>query len=255
VFKECGSACPPNCTIPNPICTKQCVPRCECPRGTVINELTNKCVAVKSCPKGKISFSPKWYSTLFFSCAPGPSSYNICKLSGVELLYRAIIFVSQLLPQPVLLTNLLSTALWIPVSLLSVQLIPMPSVCLTSVEAAMLGSLKMVKRSLIHVVSYTKGLLSRIAARHKTCLATSIICSKAAKLSLSQIVLSRVRYLRSVGQPALPTVPLPTPSVPDSVYLAVSAQGALSSMNSQTSVFVQINVLCLVQVREYHSFI
>ena len=54
VFNECGSACPPNCTTPNPICTKQCVPRCECPRGTVINELTNKCVPVRSCPKGII---------------------------------------------------------------------------------------------------------------------------------------------------------------------------------------------------------
>ena len=53
VFNECGSACPPNCTTPNPICTRQCVPRCECPRGTVINELTNKCVPVKNCPKGK----------------------------------------------------------------------------------------------------------------------------------------------------------------------------------------------------------
>ena len=66
------------------------------------------------------------------------------------------LFPQCLLPQLVLLTNLLSTALWIPVSLLSVQLIPMPSVCQTFVEAAMLGSLKMVKRSLIHVVSYAR---------------------------------------------------------------------------------------------------
>ena len=42
----------------------------------------------------------------------------------------------------------------------------------------------------------------------------------------------------SVGQPALPTVPLPIPSVPDSVYLAVSALGALSSMNSQINVYL-----------------
>ena len=67
----------------------------------------------------------------------------------------------------------------------------------------------------------------------------------------SQIVQSRVRCLISVGQPALPTVPLPIPSVPNSVYLAVSVLGALSSTNSQTNVSVQINVLCLVQVRDY----
>ena len=128
-----------------------------------------------------------------------------------------------LLPQPVLLTNLLLTALWIPVGLLSVQLIPMPSVCLTFVEAAMLGSLKMVKRSLIHVVSY--------ATKHATGM------YKATTFSFFQIARSRVRCLTSVGQPALPTVQLPIPSVPDSVYLAVSALGALSSTNSQTNVY------------------
>ena len=51
VFTECGSACPPNCTDPTPICTTQCVPRCQCPQGTVINEVTNKCVPVDRCPK------------------------------------------------------------------------------------------------------------------------------------------------------------------------------------------------------------
>lgn len=40
----------PNCTIPYPICTKQCMARCECPKGTVINELTNTCVPVNSYP-------------------------------------------------------------------------------------------------------------------------------------------------------------------------------------------------------------
>lgn len=50
VFTRCGLACPPNCTTPNPICTKQCVPRCECPKGTIINEATNKCVPEYRCP-------------------------------------------------------------------------------------------------------------------------------------------------------------------------------------------------------------
>ena len=42
----------------------------------------------------------------------------------------------------------------------------------------------------------------------------------------------------SVGLPVLPTVPLPIPSVPDSACLAVSVLGALSSMNSQTNVYL-----------------
>ena len=81
VFNECGSACPPNCTTPIPICTRQCVPRCECPRGTVINELTNKCVPVKDCPKGKdvkiyiiLKFSP------YFSVVTSPP--DVCKFNG-----------------------------------------------------------------------------------------------------------------------------------------------------------------------------
>ena len=49
LFTRCGSACPPNCTNPSPICTRQCVARCECPRGKVIDERKNKCVAVNQC--------------------------------------------------------------------------------------------------------------------------------------------------------------------------------------------------------------
>lgn len=50
IFTMCGSACPANCTIPNPICTTQCVARCECPKDTVIDQLTNTCVSVEDCP-------------------------------------------------------------------------------------------------------------------------------------------------------------------------------------------------------------
>ncbi|XP_013401623.1 zonadhesin-like [Lingula anatina] len=32
VFQTCASACPRTCTNPRPICTKQCVQRCACPR-------------------------------------------------------------------------------------------------------------------------------------------------------------------------------------------------------------------------------
>ncbi|XP_064384618.1 kielin/chordin-like protein [Halichondria panicea] len=50
IFKECGSACPANCTTPNPICTRQCVARCECPAGQVIDEKKNECVPRDQCP-------------------------------------------------------------------------------------------------------------------------------------------------------------------------------------------------------------
>ena len=50
VFTTCGSACPATCSNPNPICTKQCVARCECPQGTVLNEDIKACVPLEECP-------------------------------------------------------------------------------------------------------------------------------------------------------------------------------------------------------------
>ena len=47
VWKECGSACTPTCDNPTPICTKQCVPKCECPQGHVLHG--GNCVDVKTC--------------------------------------------------------------------------------------------------------------------------------------------------------------------------------------------------------------
>ena len=48
-FNRCGSACPPTCTNRNPICTLQCVPRCQCPRGKVIDKRRKKCVFPSQC--------------------------------------------------------------------------------------------------------------------------------------------------------------------------------------------------------------
>ena len=85
VFNECGSACPPNCTTPNPICTRQCVPRCECPRGTVINELTNTCVRTNKCPlPGTGKRAPSIhviivYLILFKGSCPPKCSAAYCK--------------------------------------------------------------------------------------------------------------------------------------------------------------------------------
>ncbi|XP_025015942.1 von Willebrand factor-like [Tetranychus urticae] len=47
VFSTCGSACPPTCDNPNPICTLQCVKGCFCPKGTLLNR-SGECV--KNCP-------------------------------------------------------------------------------------------------------------------------------------------------------------------------------------------------------------
>jgi hypothetical protein len=47
VWKECGSACTPTCDNTTPICTEQCVERCECPQGHVLHG--GKCVDVNTC--------------------------------------------------------------------------------------------------------------------------------------------------------------------------------------------------------------
>ncbi|KAM4016130.1 cysteine-rich venom protein 6-like [Anomaloglossus baeobatrachus] len=47
-YKECGSACPPNCTHPNGAChTRQCKSGCFCKKGYV--ELGESCVEKKKC--------------------------------------------------------------------------------------------------------------------------------------------------------------------------------------------------------------
>ena len=53
MFTQCGSACPPTCSQPNPICTRQCVPGCRCPPGTLLNERRQRCVSsVSECMRG-----------------------------------------------------------------------------------------------------------------------------------------------------------------------------------------------------------
>ncbi|XP_015793763.1 von Willebrand factor-like [Tetranychus urticae] len=51
VYSTCGSACPPTCANPNPICSQQCVEGCFCPKGT-IEDASGKCV--KQCSKSKV---------------------------------------------------------------------------------------------------------------------------------------------------------------------------------------------------------
>ena len=50
MFTECGTACPPTCAEPGPVpCTRQCVIGCQCPAGTVLDEVANRCVTVENC--------------------------------------------------------------------------------------------------------------------------------------------------------------------------------------------------------------
>uniref|UniRef100_UPI00398F21EB mucin-2-like isoform X3 n=1 Tax=Pristiophorus japonicus TaxID=55135 RepID=UPI00398F21EB len=53
IFKECGPACIPTCTDPNPQqqCD-QCVNTCDCPEGNVLDNVrgTNRCISKRECP-------------------------------------------------------------------------------------------------------------------------------------------------------------------------------------------------------------
>ena len=49
-FTTCGTACPPTCSDPGPVvCTAQCVIGCQCPAGTVLDEVEQKCVTLDQC--------------------------------------------------------------------------------------------------------------------------------------------------------------------------------------------------------------
>ena len=47
VFMECGTACPPTCEPPSPICTLQCVPECQCAGGLVLDG--DRCIPREEC--------------------------------------------------------------------------------------------------------------------------------------------------------------------------------------------------------------
>lgn len=49
VYDDCGSACPPTCTDPNPSCGGGCVKDCFCPDGLVLDEETDECVLYTDC--------------------------------------------------------------------------------------------------------------------------------------------------------------------------------------------------------------
>ena len=48
MWNDCGSACVSTCNDPNPMCTKECVPRCHCPPDIPIWK-EGQCVGVSEC--------------------------------------------------------------------------------------------------------------------------------------------------------------------------------------------------------------
>ena len=57
-YTECGTACPLTCKnlYPAP-CAPDCVPGCQCPLGTVLDEENNKCVEhcpIPPCERGTV---------------------------------------------------------------------------------------------------------------------------------------------------------------------------------------------------------
>ena len=49
VYKKCGTACPPSCAVPNPLCLITCVPGCQCAAGTVLSGSGDRCIPLDDC--------------------------------------------------------------------------------------------------------------------------------------------------------------------------------------------------------------
>ena len=50
VYRSCGSACNSTCDDRFPMCTEQCVPRCECPADAPFLNDSTTCIAEDECP-------------------------------------------------------------------------------------------------------------------------------------------------------------------------------------------------------------
>lgn len=57
-YNRCGTACPPTCDNPNPICTKQCVAGCFCIDGYVLDAI-DSCIPLNKCPSSKWKLKQK----------------------------------------------------------------------------------------------------------------------------------------------------------------------------------------------------
>ena len=48
--KRCGTACRPNCYDKTPLCTRQCVPTCECKTDYILDKKDGICILETQCP-------------------------------------------------------------------------------------------------------------------------------------------------------------------------------------------------------------
>ena len=71
VYTTCGTACPSTCTHQPYICTQQCVFGCQCPFGTVLDEVNNRCVKIEDC---------RTYNSLVYHFQLSSSSIIILKI-------------------------------------------------------------------------------------------------------------------------------------------------------------------------------
>jgi len=57
VWNQCGG-CKRTCEVPNPVCIAMCRPGCECPKGTVWNNMALMCVHPEKCSAPKVPAKP-----------------------------------------------------------------------------------------------------------------------------------------------------------------------------------------------------
>ncbi|KFM77647.1 Zonadhesin, partial [Stegodyphus mimosarum] len=82
-YNVCGTACPPSCSNPNPICTQQCVSGCFCEKGYLRND-NGICIPRKQCPKG-ICRKNEEYNNCGTACPPTCSNSNpVCTRQCVK---------------------------------------------------------------------------------------------------------------------------------------------------------------------------
>ena len=87
VFKECGSSCVSTCTDPHPICTKQCVPKCECPTGMVFND--GVCISESSCAVTDPVKEEEWPPAVGWFNSSGHGSLFVTKAQEGPILCQA----------------------------------------------------------------------------------------------------------------------------------------------------------------------
>jgi hypothetical protein len=80
VYLQCGTACPPTCADPDPSpCTRQCVAGCQCPQGTVLDEIAQQCVSVEDCSKCSSSCFCSMVTTVLESLKVMLFSFSACQ--------------------------------------------------------------------------------------------------------------------------------------------------------------------------------